>query len=161
MFGAVILIPLSVFLIRALLDEPSPLDMFLSALLLLALLAWLPSPRMRVELGPDGIYFKRPAFHTTRIGFDEITYIEQATYRQQWDIRYRTGFLRPSVLAVPDPVFPIGQGLVLRVHGSAGPWYLPPVRYEWILFRVGDTVALLSALEAAGVPVRRLDTHVK
>ena len=156
--GGLIAVALTAFSVPAFLAEPEdPINLFALLLLGWMLLVCLTSPRQRLEVHEDFIYLRRTAFFRTRVALADIEYIEEKA--RLWDVAKHSWF--GSLRCLSLTFLPIGGGLLLKLGPDARPWFLPPRRYQWILFRVGDTAALLSALEAAGVPVRRLNTHVK
>ena len=153
--GGLIAVALAAFSVPAFLAEPEdPINLFLLLLPAWTLLVCLTSPRQRLEIHEDFIYLRRTAFFRTRVAFADIEYVEQKA--RLWDVSKHSWF--GSLRCLSLTFLPIGSGLLLKLGPDTRPWFLPRRRYEWILFRVGDTAALLSTLEAAGVPVRKLDS---
>lgn len=109
---------------------------------------------LRVEIRETGLQLGGALSWRIKVSFDDIEHVEEVA--SLWTTRRS---IIPWAIAY-FAIFPVGKALVLERKSSTN-LLNPLTGSKWLIFRVRDFDAFLSALEARGVPVRRMNGGVE
>ena len=108
---------------------------------------------LRVEISETGLRLGGGLLWRMKVPLDDIEHVEEVA--SMWTTRRS---IIPWAITY-FAIFPFGRALVLERKRSTN--FLNPLTgSKWVIFRVRDVDAFFSALEARGVPVRRMNSGV-